>query len=296
MKLVIIGCKGQLGTDCCNILARENETTGCDMPCVNIGNSERVDRYIAENRPDAIINCAAYTAVDACEKEPELCWRVNAEGPKYLAQAARRYNCRLIHISTDYVFDGTLEPPNGYTEKDSPNPLSEYGKSKLAGEQAVLEHAPNHIILRTAWLYSPYGRNFLKTMLRLAVQDPKRSLQVVDDQYGSLTWSYTLAQQIQKLLGTDLQGIVHASSEGHSTWYGAARYFLDAMNVEHNLQPCTTAEYPTPAPRPANSILINTRLNTAGISTFTTWQEDIDTFVHLYREQLLTEAQATLIA
>ncbi|SHO51436.1 dTDP-4-dehydrorhamnose reductase [Desulfopila aestuarii] len=289
MKIAIIGCRGQLGTDCSNILGNAHDLTCCDIPQIDIGDQESVDALVKEIRPDVIINCAAYTAVDACEKETKLCQRINAEGPKHLAQAATRHNCRLIHISTDYVFDGKRLPPEGYTEKDHTNPLSEYGRTKLAGEEAVLDYAKNHVILRTAWLYSAYGNNFLKTMLRLALQDPKRPIKVVNDQYGSLTWSHTLALQIEKLLDDKIHGIVHATSEGHSTWFEGACYFLDAMNVPHNLQPCSTAEYPTPAVRPANSILHNSRLNHAGLSTFGGWQKEIETFVKMYGEKLLNE-------
>ncbi len=294
MKILIIGARGQLGSDCCNILSRENATLGCDIPQIDIGDQQSVDRYITAERPEVIINCAAYTAVDACETERELAWKVNALGPKHLAMAARKMNSRLIHISTDYVFDGRKPAPESYSEDDSTNPLSQYGVSKLAGEEYIAEYASNSVILRTAWLYSGYGKNFLKTMLRLSLAAPERELKVVDDQYGSLTWSYTLALQIQKLLLSELTGIVHATSEGYSTWYGAARYFLEAMKVPHNLQPCTTADYPTPAHRPANSILANRRLNEAGISTFVSWQEDVDTFVDMYRESLIAEARAVL--
>lgn len=291
MKIVIIGSKGQLGTDCCNILGVENEIIGCDIPEIDISSMTSVTDYLTPRKPEVIINCAAYTAVDHCETETELAWKVNADGPANLAKAATELGARLIHISTDYVFDGHLEPPNSYKETDPTNPLSQYGKSKLAGEEAVLKHASDHIILRTAWLYSAYGKNFLKTMLRLAVADPKREMKVVNDQYGSLTWSYTLARQIQKLLKADIQGIVHTTSEGYSTWYEAARYFLDTMGVEYAMAPCTTDEYPTPAHRPANSILENTILNDAGISTFTDWKKDIDAFVEKYREKLLAEAR-----
>lgn len=291
MKIVIIGSKGQLGTDCCNILGVENEIIGCDIPEIDISSMTSVTDYLTPRKPEVIINCAAYTAVDHCETETELAWKVNADGPANLAKAATELGARLIHISTDYVFDGHLEPPNSYKETDATNPLSQYGKSKLAGEEAVLKHASDHIILRTAWLYSAYGKNFLKTMLRLAVADPKREMKVVNDQYGSLTWSYTLARQIQKLLKADIQGIVHTTSEGYSTWYEAARYFLDTMGVEYAMIPCTTDEYPTPAHRPANSILENTILNDAGISTFTDWKKDIDAFVEKYREKLLAEAR-----
>ncbi len=189
-----------------------------------------------------------------------------------------------------YVFDGYKEVPNPYLETDTPNPLSEYGKSKLAGEEVVAEYAPNHVILRTAWLYSATGKNFLKTILKLALSDPDRELKVVDDQYGSLTWSYTLALQIQKLVQSDLRGIMHTTAEGYSSWYEAARYFLDGMKVPYKMVPCTTAEYPTPAHRPANSILANQVLLDAGISTFVSWQEDIDTFIDKYKKQLLNEA------
>ena len=291
MKIVIIGENGQLGTDCLTLLSKDHQTVGCDIPEINIGDRENVDRFMEKNQPDVIINCAAYTAVDNCEKEVDLTWQVNAQGPKYLAQAAARLSSRLIHISTDYVFDGYRKVPDPYLESDTPNPLSQYGKSKLAGEEMVTEYAPDHAVLRTAWLYSAFGGNFLKTMLKLALSDPERELKVVDDQYGSLTWSYTLALQIQKLVESDLQGIMHTTAEGYSSWYGAACYFLDGMSVPYNIRPCTTAEYPTPAHRPANSILANKVLLDAGLSTFVSWQDDIDTFIARYGEQLLSEAQ-----
>ena len=290
MKIAIIGVNGQLGSDCSTILSSENETVGCDIPEVNIGSRESVDNFLDANRPDAIINCAAYTAVDACEQETELSWQINSDGAKYLAQAAERLKSRLIHISTDYVFDGFKKVPEPYIESDTPNPLSQYGRSKLAGEKAVSKYASNHVILRTAWLYSSSGKNFLKTMLRLAVSGPDRELKVVNDQYGSLTWSYTLALQIQKLLHSDLNGIMHTTAEGYSSWYEAACYFLDGMDVPYKMSPCTTAEYPTPAHRPANSILANKVLVDAGLSTFVSWQEDIDTFIAKYKNQLLREA------
>lgn len=291
MKLLIIGSKGQLGSDCCALLASENDITGCDIPKVDISSRQSVDSYLDEMRPEVIVNCAAYTAVDGCEAELELSWKVNAEGPKYLAQGAERLGSRLIQVSTDYVFDGNRPAPEPYVETDIPTPLSQYGKSKLAGEEAVATYCSNHIILRTAWLYSATGKNFLKTMLRLVTENPDRELKVVNDQYGSLTWSYTLARQIQKLLRSQLTGIVHTTSEGYSTWYEAARYFLDTMDVPYKMRPCTTAEYPTPAHRPANSILENRVLKEAGISTFVDWKEDINIFVARYREQLLAEAQ-----
>lgn len=291
MRVVIIGANGQLGSDCCAILPKENETIGCDIPRVDIGSQESVDNYLNEKQPDVIVNCAAYTAVDNCETEIELCWKVNSDGPKNLAIGAERLGSRLIHVSTDYVFDGHKPVPGAYSETAATNPLSEYGKSKLQGEKNIVAHCENHVILRTAWLYSAWGGNFLKTMLRLALGGPERELKVVNDQFGSLTWSYTLALQIEKLLDSELNGVIHATSDGHSSWYEAARYFLDAMGVEYKMAPCTTAEYPTPAHRPANSILENKVLDDAKISSFNSWQQDIDTFVEQYKNQLLEEAR-----
>ena len=205
--------------------------------------------YVAETEPELILNCAAYTAVDGCETNQETAYRINGEGPRLLAEAAVERGCRLIHISTDYVFDGMRPVPQPYLEHDPVNPLSVYGKSKLMGEQGVAETAPDSLILRTAWLYSAHGANFLKTMLRLALSDPKRNFTIVDDQYGSLTWSHTLARQIERILDTDLTGIVHTTSQGYSTWYEAACYFLGQMEVPHRLRALYHPGLPYPGPQ-----------------------------------------------
>jgi len=298
MKILITGATGQLGRDCCALLAEGHMVIACHGPRIDISDGKSLLTYIAQHQPDVVINCAAYTAVDACETEREQAWRVNAQGPELLAKASRDLGFRLIHVSTDYVFDGSLPAPQAYTEEDATNPLSEYGRSKLAGELAVAHSASDYVILRTAWLYSVHGKNFLKTMLRLALADKAGRLasgvQVVNDQFGSLTWSRTLARQIERLLASDIKGVVHATADGHSTWFEAASYFLLQMGIEHNLSPCTTSEYPTPAHRPANSILANTRLDEAGISVFKHWQEDIDSFVANHKTELLIEAEASL--
>ncbi len=293
MKILVVGGDGQLGSDCWEVLNQSHTLVIPSLSDLDLRIEKNVDTYITQENPDVIINCAAYTAVDDCEKNQELAWQVNSDGPRFLAKACEKVDARLIHISTDYVFSGRKPAPEAYTETDSVNPLSQYGKSKLAGEKAVQEYCRDHLILRTAWLYSAHGPNFLKTMLRLSMANPERELRVVNDQYGSLTWSHTLARQIQILLGEKLTGIVHTTSEGYATWYGAACYFLDKMRIPHNLAPCTTAEYPTPAERPQNSILANTKLDEAGISTFVDWQKDIDVFVEKFREKLTKEFQAS---
>ena len=291
MKILVIGSGGQLGTDCLNILKNSHEVHAVDFPEIDIADPESVQKSFADADPEAVINCAAYTAVDKCETEVENCWKINADGPKYIAESAERAGCRVIHVSTDYVFDGTKEVPGQYLETDQVNPLSEYGRSKLAGEQNISATASDYVILRTAWLYSAYGYNFLKTMLRLALSDPHKAFTIVDDQYGSLTWSRTLARQIEKLLDPRLQGIIHTTSTGYSSWFQAACYFLEKMEIPHSFVPCTTSQYPTPAHRPANSILENGVLEKEGISVFRSWQEDLDEFVSLFRDDLLKEVK-----
>jgi dTDP-4-dehydrorhamnose reductase len=289
MKILICGGHGQLGHDTTTLLSKNHEVISCSSEKLDIGNHKMVEQVVNRYQPEVIVNCAAYTAVDNCETEKELAWRVNALGPENLAVNAETVDSRLIHISTDYVFDGKKPTDTSYLENDQVQPLSEYGKSKLAGEDAIMQFASNPLIMRTAWLYGHAGNNFLKTMLRLALADPTRELKVVNDQYGSLTWTNSLARQIENVLNADIMGIVHATATGASTWYEGACYFLDAMNVPYTLTPCTTAEYPTPAHRPSNSILANKRLNEAGLSVLQSWRKDIDCFVQVHGAALLKE-------
>jgi len=289
MRILITGGKGQLGHDVTRLLEPEHQVFSCGSDELDIGNRKMVETVCESHQPEIIINCAAYTAVDKCETEKDLTWRVNALGPENLAIAAETLKGRLIHISTDYVFDGKKPVNTSYIETDLVQPLSEYGKSKLAGEDAIRQFSANYLILRTAWLYGHTGNNFLKTMLRLALSDPQKKFKVVDDQHGSLTWTATLAKQIQKILTPELQGIVHATAESSSTWHEGACYFLDAMKVPYTFTPCTTAEYPTPAPRPSNSILENSRLKQANCSVFQPWQTDIDIFIATHGKNLLLE-------
>ncbi len=290
MKILITGGKGQLGRDVTALLEKKHTVISCSSEELDIGNRRMVEKIFINHQPEITINCAAYTAVDNCETEKEMAWRVNAIGPENLALSCEASGSRLIHISTDYVFDGKKPVDTSYTENDPVMPLSEYGKSKLAGEDTIARFAADYLIIRTAWLYGLKGNNFLKTMLRLALADPERELKVVNDQYGSLTWTATLAEQIQAVLTADIHGIVHATADGSSTWYEGACYFLDAMEVPYRLTPCSTAEYPTPAHRPGNSILENKRLNDAGVSVFRSWQEDIDRFVASYKDTLTQES------
>ena len=293
MKILIVGADGQLGTDCRKTMASTHELLGLDVPDMDITDMASVDKVVAGFKPDVIINCAAYTQVDKCETQTALAWAVNAEGPAHLARAAARHDSFLIHVSTDYVFDGKRAVPEPYIESDETAPASQYGKSKLAGEQAVAGETNRFAIVRTAWLYGISGGNFLKTMLRLAVNDPERTIRVVNDQYGSATWSHRLARQIQRLMESGERGIFHATAEGYGTWYDLAALFLEQMHVPHRLAPCTTEEYPTPAVRPANSILANQRLAELGINVMADWRDDVKDFADTFRDRLLAEATGT---
>ena len=291
MKILLTGAKGQLGQDCTKVLATEYTVLHAfGSQELDITNSRLVTEMLQIINPDIVINCAAYTGVDGCESDKERCWRVNADGPGFIAAGCAQIGARFIHISTDFVFDGRKTVPDAYTEKDQVRPVSEYGSSKLAGEERIREKTDDHLIVRTAWLYGIGSTNFFKTMLRLAISNPRQTIRVVHDQFGSLTWTYRLARQIKVLLEKELKGTVHATAEGYCSWYEGAKYFLECMEVPHLIEPCTTAEYPTPAQRPANSILQNQRLTQHGINCMKPWKQDVASFVAQYRDALLAEA------
>lgn len=290
MKVVITGGMGQLGKDCRAVLEKKMRVISLGSKDLDITRVEAVQQLMADAKPDILLNCAAFTRVDDCESQKERAWQVNAEGPGNLAVASKATGAKLIHISSDYVFDGKKPVPESYTEEDVTNPVSFYGKSKRAGEMAVIEGTDHYVILRTAWLYGVGGGNFLKTILRLALTDSKRTLRVVNDQFGSPTWTHTLARQIEKLIDTDGRGIYHGTAEGYCTWYELALRFLEKMEVPHAIVPCTTVDYPTPATRPMNSILENRMLNAAGLNLMNPWQADLAEFVSSFKDRLTQEA------
>ena len=294
MKIVITGGTGQLGGDCAEVLEQRYEIVSLGSKDLDITSRAAVESLIGEINPGVILNCAAYTKVDDCETKRDLAQKVNVEGPRNLGAAAKKQGAQLIHISTDYVFDGNKKVPEPYTENDGTNPISYYGVTKLEAEEAVRRETDNHMIFRTAWMYGIRGQNFLKTMMRLAMNDPEREIRVVGDQFGSPTWSYRLAQQIAKMIESGGQGTYHSTSEGYCSWYELATGFLDKMGVPHAFVPCTTEEYPTPAARPKNSILENQRLKEAGLNLMEDWQDDLAEFVHRFRDRLIKEASEGL--
>ncbi|OQX08711.1 MAG: dTDP-4-dehydrorhamnose reductase [Desulfobulbaceae bacterium A2] len=294
MRILLTGGRGQLGHDLRELLAERHEISAPTSAELDLADAAQLRQWTRRLRPELVLNCGAYTAVDACEGELDRCLAVNGVAPGVLAEECAGLGARLIHISTDYVFAGDRPVPRPYDEDDPVAPASAYGRSKLAGEEAVRRALDNHLIVRTAWLYGIAGKNFLKTMLRLALKPPAAGVRVVDDQYGSLTWSWRLARQLEALLKSPLTGTVHATAQGHSSWYQGAGCFLAAMGLPRDFRPCATADYPTPARRPANSILDNRRLRQAGLDLMQPWDDDVREFARRHHDTLLAEARSLL--
>lgn len=254
----------------------DHELFVADLPEVDIADGGCVERAMAAFRPDVVIHCAAMTQVDACEAEADKAFRINALGSAFVAASAGRHHARIIAVSTDYVFDGLSSRP--YCEFDRPAPRTVYGASKLAGEEAVRNHCPDHTILRIAWLYGEQGPSFFHTMLRLGAQ-PGGALKVVNDQRGNPTSTDAVAGLIRQLLENPLPGVVHGSCEGEASWFEFARAIFDQARLPRSLVPCTTDEYPRPAPRPANSCLEKRMLRLAGFPAMPHWREELEKFV-----------------
>lgn len=291
MRILIAGGKGQVGSDLAEVLRGGYEAVALGRDEFDISREAGLERVLDEVRPSCLINAAAFTRVDACETEREAAWRVNAEAPGFLGWACRGRGIPLLHLSTDYVFDGRKPPAEAYAEDDPTGPLSFYGESKLEGERQVLASGAESLILRTAWVYGMAGPNFLKAVLKRALAG--QALKVVDDQWGAPTWSHRLARQIRRLIAEDAGGLFHAAAEGAATWYQVAREFFRLMKLDAALSPCKTSEYPTAARRPANSRLENRRLRAMGLCEMKDWREDLAEFVERFRERLIEEARAS---
>lgn len=253
-KIIVTGCNGQLGR-AVNLFFRDNKDisfVNTDVGELDITNIDKVMELAREVQPYAIINCAAHTGVDACETEYDKAFKINAIGPRNLSIAARETGAKLMHISTDYVFDGKGTRP--YVETDATNPQGAYGSTKLAGENFVKDFADRYFILRTAWLYGD-GKNFAKTMLRLS--ETNKKVRVVGDQFGSPTSASELTKAIHALLFTENYGVFHATCEGSCSWAEFAREVFRLAGKTTQVEAITTEEFGAPAPRPAYSVLEN---------------------------------------
>ena len=293
-KILLTGVNGQVGHALKTKLA-DYEVIALSREQLDLTKTHDIRRIVREIKPTLIINPAAYTAVDKAETEPELAYAINATAAQILAEEAARLNAGIIHFSTDYVYDGTKKTP--YLETDEENPVSIYGKSKLAGEEAIRQVALPHLILRTSWVYGAYGKNFLKTMLRLATE--REELRIVGDQFGAPTSSESIADAVVKLVNIwqpeheNKTGIVHFTNAGETSWHGFSCEIVNQYNAlladkdwpvlkakVDNIAVITTADYPTPAARPANSCLNNSKLNQVFGIELPCWQAALQQVMH----------------
>lgn len=275
MRILVTGAEGQLGTDLVRACtAAGDDVVACGRAELDLGNRASVLQAITASAPDVVVNAGAWTAVDACESDPDRAYAVNALGVRWVTAAARLVGAHVVHVSTDYVFDGTKEGP--YLEWDAPNPTSVYGRSKLGGEHEV---DPAHTVVRTAWVCGAHGPNMVKTVLGLL---DRPELAFVDDQRGCPSFTADLAVAIRRLAVERAGGTFHVTNQGATTWYGFVREILGAAGADPGkVRPITTAELdpPRPAPRPANSVLDNAALRMGGFALLPHYRDSLDRLV-----------------
>lgn len=276
MKILITGAGGQLGTDLVKVLSGHHEVFPLVREKMDVTDMKQVLEVVETVLPDTIIHAAAYTRVDQAESDIDTAYLVNAYGTRNLAVAAQRTKAKMLYISTDYVFDGNHATP--YQEFDETHPHTIYGKSKLAGEKMTMMLANKVYIVRTSWLYGEQGENFVKTMLKLAKQ--KERINVVNDQFGSPTYTMDLVSFIERLIHTEKYGIYHASNSGFCSWYEFAKAIFEELKIQVNLQPVSSQEFPRPALRPYYSVLNNMSIRLNGFPDFRHWREALRSFLN----------------
>ena len=276
MKVLVTGVKGQLGHDVVNELTgRGIEAIGVDIDEMDITDAASVNQVIGQAAPDAVIHCAAYTAVDAAEDNEAVCRKVNVDGTRNIAEACKKTGAKMLYISTDYVFDGQGTRP--WEPEDERHPLNVYGQSKCDGEIAVQETLDNYFIVRIAWVFGLNGKNFVRTMLKLA--ENHDSLTVVNDQFGSPTYTYDLSKLLVDMIQTDKYGIYHATNEGICTWYEFACEIFRQAGISIKVAPVSAAEYPAKAKRPENSRMSKEKLTENGFERLPSWQDALKRYL-----------------
>ena len=276
MKILVTGVRGQLGHDVVEELTRRGiDAVGVDIEEMDVTDKDSVDSVVRGAAPDAVIHCAAYTAVDAAEENEELCRRVNADGPRNIAGVCRELDIKMLQVSTDYVFDGRGD--NFWRPEDECHPQSVYGQTKYEGELAVQNTLEKYFIVRIAWSFGVNGKNFVKTMLNLAKTHD--TIRVVDDQVGSPTYTFDLARLLVDMVLTDRYGIYHATNEGICSWYEFACAIFEEAGVDVKVIPVSTEEYAAKAPRPANSRLDKEKLTENGFEKLPPWRDALKRFL-----------------
>lgn len=278
MKILVTGVKGQLGYD----VVREGESRGLEMFGTDVDNMDitdagQVKQVIEDYKPDAVIHCAAYTAVDAAEDNQELCRKINVDGTKNIAEVCKAMDIPMMYFSTDYIFNGQGE--NFWKEDDEKQPLNVYGQTKYEGELAVQELIQKYFILRISWVFGVNGNNFIKTMLRLGKE--RGTVGVVSDQIGSPTYTYDLAKLVIDMIQTDKYGAYHVTNDGICSWYEFACEIFRQAGLDVKVTPLTTAEYPAKAARPFNSRMSKDKLVNAGFEMLPEWQDALKRYLNL---------------
>lgn len=279
MKILITGSNGMLGHDLIEVLKDNHELILTTSKTLDITDKDNVIEFIRENNPDIVINSAAYTDVDGCEENQDIAYAVNGYGVENLALGCREVDCPLVHVSTDYVFDGTARDP--IREDGKIGPISVYGKSKLKGEEAIQKILDKFFIVRTAWLYGINGGNFPKTMLELAKNHSE--ITVVYDEVGTPTYTPDLAYAISQLIDTDYYGIYHITNSGHCSWCEFARYIFEVAGSDVNVIPVTASEFARPAPRPHYSVLENKRWIDNGFEPLRHYKDAVKEYIELIK-------------
>lgn len=276
MRVFVTGVKGQLGYDVMNELEKQGlEGIGVDIDEMDITDADQVNKVIKEAAPDAVIHCAAYTAVDAAEDNEEICRKVNAQGTENIAKVCEELDIKMMYISTDYVFNGQGERP--WKPDDEREPLNVYGQTKYEGELAIEEHVKKFFTVRIAWVFGVNGKNFIKTMLNLGKTHDH--LTVVDDQTGSPTYTYDLARLLVDMIQTDKYGRYHATNEGICTWYEFACEIFKQAGMNVSVAPVSSDEYPAKAKRPSNSRMDKSKLTANGFTPLPTWQDALSRYL-----------------
>lgn len=276
MKVLVTGVKGQLGFDVCLELDRRNiENKGVDRQDFDITDREAVRSFILNYKPDVIVHCSAYTAVDRAEDEEDICYKVNVEGVRYIAETAKEIDAKLVYISTDYVFDGSGD--NFFNVYDKTGPLNVYGKTKLGGEEEVKKLLNKYFIIRISWVFGLNGNNFIKTMMKLGAE--RSELSIVADQTGSPTYTYDLAPLICDMIETEKYGIYHATNEGECSWAEFAEYIFSVTGQNVLVKYIKTEEYPVKAARPKNSRLSKISLDEAGFKRLPDWKDAVKRYI-----------------
>lgn len=279
MKVLVTGVKGQLGYDVVRELQkRGHEAVGVDIDEMDITDAAAVERVMTEVQPDAVIHCGAYTAVDRAEEDIEICRRVNVDGTENIAKICKKLDCKMLYLSTDYIFSGDGERP--WEPDDEASPLNAYGQSKYDGELALKKYVEKYFIVRISWVFGINGNNFIKTMLRLGRENG--AVKVVDDQIGSPTYTYDLARLLVDMIESDRYGAYHATNEGICSWYEFAKEIFRAAGMDNvSVTPVKSGEFPVKAKRPKNSRMSKEKLVANGFSLLPAWQDAVARYINL---------------